>query len=156
MPALLQRVHDEHLVGGRVLGQQHLQRRPGVRPFEQVLAARRGVSARSALRRRVELRCASICSGTVNENALPLPGSLRTRAEPAHRADQLRGDRQAQPGAAVPRRGRGIDLRERRENALLVLRRDADARVGDREPQPRLAVAGRLELRRRASRGRAR
>ena len=57
-----------------------------------------------------------------------------------------RGDGQAQAGAVVPARGRGVDLRERGEDALLILRRDADARVGHGEPHPGLAIARRFEL----------
>ena len=56
----------------------------------------------------------------------------------AHQLDQLRGDRQAQAGAAEAPRGRRVGLRERAEDLPLLVARDADAGVGDREAQRRL------------------
>ena len=75
------------------------------------------------------------------------PGGERERAAVAHLAldadlaahqfDEPRGDRQAQPRAAVAARGRGVGLGERIEDLRLLLGRHADARVGHREPQRR-------------------
>ncbi len=52
-----------------------------------------------------------------------------------HHLDELGGDRQAQPGAAVAPRGRSVDLGERLEDQRLLLRRNPDPRVNDVEPQ---------------------
>ncbi len=83
----------------------------------------------------------------------------QTQAEPEHRAlagpaahadgaahqfDEAPRDRQAQAGAAVPARGRAVGLHEGLEDALLRLRRDADAGILDlaqeREPVGILAL----------------
>ena len=53
----------------------------------------------------------------------------------AHQAHQALADRQAQPGAAEAARGRGLGLREAAEDALLILGRDADARIAHRHLQ---------------------
>src|SRR5437763_5702612 len=59
---------------------------------------------------------------------------------PAHQGDQPGSDGQAQAGAAVPARGRGVLLLERPEDALLLVRRDADAGVAHGEAQPDLPL----------------
>ena len=63
----------------------------------------------------------------------------------AHQGHQPRGDRQAQARAAVLPRGRGVGLLEGAEDLLLLVARDADAGVADREaagrPRPRRRFA---------------
>ena len=59
----------------------------------------------------------------------------------AHQLDQLRADRQAQPGAAVGARGRAVGLGEGLEDDALLFRRDADAGVADGEMQQDVVVA---------------
>src|SRR5438876_5604672 len=54
---------------------------------------------------------------------------------PAHQGHEPRGDRQAQSGAAVLPRGRCVLLLEGSENLLLLVRRDANAGVGNFEAQ---------------------
>ena len=56
----------------------------------------------------------------------------------AHQLDELRGNREAETGAAIAARGGGIGLHERAEDLPLLLLRNADAGVGHREPQPHL------------------
>ena len=73
----------------------------------------------------------------VKGKVLPRPGSLSTVIAPAHQGHQPGGDGQAQAGAAVLPRGRGVLLLEGPEDPLLLLGRDADARVRDREAQAR-------------------
>src|SRR5207244_2026438 len=51
----------------------------------------------------------------------------------AHHLNELRRDRQPQPSAAILARRGGIRLLEGLEDALLLLGRDADPRVGDGE-----------------------
>ena len=76
----------------------------------------------------------------VKAKVLPRPGSLSTRDLPAHQGHQPGGDRQAQPGAAVPPRRRGVLLLERPEDPLLLVPGDADAGVAHGEPQADLAL----------------
>ena len=71
---------------------------------------------------------------------------------PAHQGHQPGGDRQAQAGAAVLPRGRGVLLLEGPEDPLLLVGRDADAGVAHREAQrstapPSAAFAGDLRPR---------
>ena len=63
------------------------------------------------------------------------PGTrLADQPEPAaHELHQLPADGEPETGAAETARGRGVRLRERHEEALLVLVRDADPRVDDVE-----------------------
>ena len=71
----------------------------------------------------------------VKWKVLPLPASLSTQMRPPIRLHELRGDGQAQPGAAIlPRRG-AVGLRERLEDTFLTVQRDADAGVRDGEVQ---------------------
>ena len=65
----------------------------------------------------------------------------------AHQLDQLRGDRQAQAGAAVPARRRAVGLRERLEDLPLLRRRDADAGVADDEVEVHVVAARRSRAR---------
>src|SRR5205807_2688840 len=51
----------------------------------------------------------------------------------AHQGHQPGGNTQAQAGAAILSRGRGVLLLERAEDPSLLFRRDADARVAHRE-----------------------
>src|SRR5215471_12650996 len=74
----------------------------------------------------------------------------------AHHARELAGDGKAEPRAGEALRGRGISLAELLEQLCLLLRRHANAGVGDREldpvatvgdptcPQPDLAFLGKL------------
>ncbi|OEZ97550.1 hypothetical protein DUGA2_58890 [Duganella sp. HH101] len=64
----------------------------------------------------------------------------------AHQAHQPLADRQAEAGAAEAPRGRAFGLRERIEDAALLLRVDADAGVAHREVQPHLHRVGILQL----------
>src|SRR5687768_1888203 len=52
---------------------------------------------------------------------------------PTEHRGQLSRDRQAEPGAAEAAIGRAIGLAERLEDDLLLVERNADARVFDRE-----------------------
>ena len=55
------------------------------------------------------------------------------RDVPTHHLAETLGDRQSQPGAPVPGRGRGISLRKRLEQPRYLLRRHADAGVAHAE-----------------------
>ena len=55
----------------------------------------------------------------------------------AHELDEAPADGQAEAGAAVPPRGGGVGLRERLEQHVELLGRDADAGVAHREAQRR-------------------
>ena len=67
----------------------------------------------------------------------------------AHQLGQLAADRQAEAGAAVLTRRRGVGLGELLEQGEDLVLRDADAGVGDRQPEA--ARIGRLEARRDAA-----
>ena len=71
----------------------------------------------------------------MKRNVLPRPGSLSTVICAAHQRHQPRRDRQPQPGPLVPARRRVVPLLEGLEDLLLLLARDADAGVADREVQ---------------------
>src|SRR5215469_48798 len=60
----------------------------------------------------------------------------RHRHIAAHHARELAGDGKAEPGAAVAARGQGIGLGEVLEQFRLLLRRHADAAVGDCKLDP--------------------
>jgi len=62
-----------------------------------------------------------------------------------HHLDQSGGDRQAQSSAAEPAGGRPVGLRERGEDEIHLVRRDALARVGHGEVQADLIRAALLE-----------
>ena len=124
---------------GRELGGQDLAVRGVVVHHEDVDAADLGGRGDGALpiallgesRREPELRPAPL---------------LADQADPAtHQLGQLLRDREPQPGAAVPARGRGVGLRELLEQRLLVLGRDADARVLHRDVQQDVVLRLRRE-----------
>src|SRR6516162_3593956 len=58
----------------------------------------------------------------------------------AHHARQLAGDGEPETSAAETLRGRGISLAELLEQLRLLLRRHADATVGDRELDPAASI----------------
>ena len=66
----------------------------------------------------------------VKWKVLPCPGVLSAQIRP-HQVDEMAADRQSQPGAAIAARGRGIGLVEGLEQPGDLLRRHADALVGD-------------------------
>ena len=72
-------------------------------------------------------------------NVLPWPGALVRPDFAAEQARNFAADRQAQAGAAVFAAGAAVGLLERLEDDLLLLRRDADAGVGDGERDDRSA-----------------
>ena len=74
----------------------------------------------------------------------PWPGSLVDRDVAAHHLAEAPADREAQARAAVLARRRGVGLGERLEEPAHLLRRHADAGVGDRERHPVAAVRPRL------------
>ena len=80
-------------------------------------------AARSPARNGGEMEGAALAGFTLHPEA------------PAHQLHELRRDRQAKSGAAIRARRRAVGLRERLEDALLTVQRDADARVPDREVQ---------------------
>ena len=86
------------------------------------------------------------------------PARLALDADLAvHQGDQARRDREAQPRTAIPAGGRIVFLLECLEDLLLLIERDADARVADGEAQHLRragSALGRLGLR--AGAGRAR
>src|ERR1700736_3243814 len=59
---------------------------------------------------------------------------------PAHQGHEPGGDRQAQAGAAVLARGRGVLLLEGPEDSLLPVLGDADAGVAHGEAQPDISL----------------
>src|ERR1041384_8538833 len=63
----------------------------------------------------------------------PLAGLARDADRPAEQARELSADGQAQAGAAALARVAAVGLLERLENDLLLLCRDADPGVDDRE-----------------------
>ena len=74
-------------------------------------------------------------------NVLPLPGTLVSRSLAAEQVRQLAADRETEAGAAVLARRAGVGLLERLEDDPLLLRRDADAGVGDGELDDRRRLA---------------
>ncbi len=58
----------------------------------------------------------------------------------AEQDGELARDGEAEPGAAVAAIGRSLDLLERREDALVVLGRDAETGIGDGERQELVAA----------------
>ncbi len=66
-------------------------------------------------------------------NVLPCPGVLDQPDLAAEQRRELAADREAEAGAAVLAAGAGVGLLERLEDQPLLLRRDADAGVGDLE-----------------------
>src|ERR1035438_8906847 len=65
----------------------------------------------------------------------------------AHHLHQAHGNGEPQPGAAVLAGGGTIGLRKSFEDLLLLLRRDADARVAHREVQEQPVVVAAFQLR---------
>ena len=65
---------------------------------------------------------------------------LRSWISPPSRLRELAADREAEAGAAVLAAGAGVGLLEGLEDDLLLLRRDADAGVGDLEGDDRRRV----------------
>ena len=112
---------------------------------------RRGATSRTIVRLRlvvvddqhaepVEVGCparpparSALARVSSNQNVLPSPGTLSRPIRPAHQADEAPADRQPEPGAAVPAAASPLDLGEALEDVGLVLLRDADAGVPDRE-----------------------
>ena len=95
--------------------------------------------SRSVARRRAAPVVGVLVHAELRDEMEPaaLPG-LALEPQPAvHQLDQLGGDREAQPRAAVPARGGGVGLHERAEDLPLLVVRDADAGVAHREPQRR-------------------
>ena len=74
--------------------------------------------------------------GTVKPNVLPDADLAVEPHPPAEQLDDPLGQREAQAGALLLRRSPAA-LLERLEDALAVLRRDADAGVGDGHRAPR-------------------
>ena len=66
-------------------------------------------------------------------NVLPLSGRAAQLNFAAQQTGQFAADGQAQTGAAVFAAGAGVCLLERLEDDALLLRRNADARIGDFE-----------------------
>src|SRR5258708_32878818 len=62
----------------------------------------------------------------------------------AHEAHECGRDGQAEAGAAEPARGRSIGLAEGLEDGGVLLRRDADPRVGDADMQPGAPLCARV------------
>src|SRR6266581_3215109 len=92
--------------------------------------------------RRALSRAAPEAGGEMERAAVSL---LALDPDPAaHLFDELRRDRQAEPGAAVLAGRRAVRLREGGEDRLPFLDRDPDPGVGDREVQADLALLDRL------------
>ena len=72
-------------------------------------------------------------------NVLPLPGVALDVDLAAEQARDLAADREPEAGAAVLAAGGAVGLLERLEDELLLVLRDADAGVGDREGDHLLA-----------------
>ena len=75
----------------------------------------------------------------VQRERAALPGRADQPDLAAEQRRQLAADREAEAGAAVLAAGAGVGLLERLEDQLLLLRRDADAGVGDLERDGALA-----------------
>ena len=80
---------------------------------------------------------AATSKGSTIWNVLPVARLALDPDASAHQLDQRGGDRQAEPGAAEPARGRAVGLRERLEDRARFSARNADAGVAHREAQPR-------------------
>ena len=102
-------------VGGVVIDHEHAVQRP------------QGIGA---LRRTGTMAC--LAKRAVNQKRAAFAGLALDADLAAHQLDQLLADGQAEAGAAVPARGGAVGLREALEDAACLLRRDADAGVGDR------------------------
>ena len=76
-------------------------------------------------------------AGAVKWNVLPRAELALDPDAAAHQLDERRRDRQAQAGAAEPARRRAVGLAEGLEDRGVLVRRDADAGVADREVQHR-------------------
>ena len=121
MAQLPQQAGPDPLVGHAVLDQQHVER------------PRRGVRLGGPRRLGGGARVAAEARREVERGALP---RLALQPDLAFQGfDQPGRDRQPQPRAAVAARRRGVGLHELFEDHPLLVRRDADAGVGDLEPQ---------------------
>ena len=98
--------------------------------------ARAGPRGRSAAGQRRDLVGRRRRAATSNQNVLPRPGSVSTPIVAAHQLDELAADRQAEAGAAVAARRRGVGLGEGLEEAG----RPARARCRCRCRAPRSAA----------------
>ena len=107
-------------VGGVVVHDQHAQRRADSRRDH----GRRDCRSRLA---------ATPTRHGEAERAAAARAARRAAIVPPISATRRRRDRQAQAGAAVPARHRAVGLRERLEDQRLLVARDADAGVADRE-----------------------
>ena len=119
---------------------------------EQVRDAARGAPASSSATSTVTARTSSRPRPALRRSGAPCRPKLRREPErgsapdlafdpdvAAHQLHQPRRDRQAEPRAAEAPGGRAVGLRERLEDELLLVARDADARVDDGEVQADLA-----------------
>ena len=132
--AALERADGDDLVDGAVLGDQHERRRTAPRRTGGAFISR------GFLRRR---RRADRLAEVELEPERAAAARLALGADrSAHQLDQLAGDREAEAGAAVVARRRGVGLRERLEHAVERSRVDADAGVGDLEADPTATGAG--------------
>ena len=132
MPALREHARRDRAVDHVVLGEQDAQ--PGAIAGPSASEGSR-TSARSVSLDEPATGFCATRNHAVKWNVVPSPSVLSIQILPPHLLDQLRGDRQAEPGAAVVARRRAIRLRERLEDQRLLFRRDADAGVRDREVQ---------------------
>ena len=71
----------------------------------------------------------------MKKNRLPAPSCALDPDPPAVQLDELARDRQAESRAVVRARRRRVDLRELAEDQIVMLGRDADARVADLDEQ---------------------
>ncbi len=116
-------VADRHAAAQIARGRSRGSWRCRRRPARAVQAGARRARAGSGARRRPPR------TGARTRNVLPRPGCDSAVSSPPMIDDQPARDREAQPRAAEPPRGRGVGLRERLEQLRELLRRDADARV---------------------------
>ena len=129
--------------------------RPRPRRSRRTAGRRRTSRARpGSPRRRARAAAPAACgaahrrlafAGSRSVKVDPLPGVLSSSMRAAENLRQAAADRQAEAGAAVAARRRRVELAEVLEHLHLILRRNADAGVLDRDrhlPQPRVVRRG--------------
>ena len=76
-----------------------------------------------------------LVQGDLEPEGRPLAGRALDADPPSHEIDQALRNRQSQPPAAEPAPDGTVHLAEVLEQAALLVVRDADPGIGDREPE---------------------
>ena len=122
MSLALEEAQHQRSVHEVVLGDEDIQRPQLRREIERLPPGRRGA-------RQAERSSGGLREGRGERERGAGAGLALDPELAAHQRDELRRDRQPEPRPAVLPRGRAVGLRERLEDELLLVLRDADAGV---------------------------